>query len=104
MLVTPGRGAVVIKRIIAWIDRDVARWNGNPLATMLLGCVPTIAWLSITRREFTDAPALVQALLVAPMVLFGGVGIWRGWLFIWSEHRRIQALGEAEDAERRRKD
>jgi hypothetical protein len=35
--------------------------------------------------------------MLTPPVLLGTAGVWRGWRYIWSEHKRTRALGAAEE-------
>ncbi len=87
----------MLRQTIGWIDRDVARWDGNPLATVIVSCIPMIGWGIFTGDKPADAPAPLLMLMLAPPVVFGSIGIWRACLYLWAKHKRIQALGAAED-------
>jgi hypothetical protein len=40
--------------------------------------------------------------MLAPTVIFGSLGMWRAWRYVWAEHKRIQMLGAAEDLQKKR--
>lgn len=88
---------MLLNNVLAIIDRDVARWNGNPVGTIVIACLPMILWAIVTGERPGDASAVALALTLAPPVLLGSLGMWRAWLYVWSEHKRIRALGAAED-------
>lgn len=92
----------MLQPVIAWIDRDVARWNGNPLATVIVSCIPMVVWSLITGDKPADAPSHLFALMLAPTVIFGSLGMWRAWRYVWAEHKRIQMLGAAEELQKKR--
>lgn len=92
----------MLQQTIAWIDRDVARWNGNPLATIIVSCIPMIVWGLVTGNKPADAPAPMLVLMLALPVILGSIGMWRAWLYVWAKHKRIQALGAAEEFQRER--
>ena len=90
----------LMRRVLQIIDRDVAPWSGTPLGTAVFAFLPMICWSALTGDRPAEAPALtLVALLILPLVL-GTIGIWRGWLHLWSEHQRLQTLGTAEENER----
>ena len=94
---------MLMLRVLQIIDRDVARWSGTPLGTAGVAFIPMICWSVLTGDRPAEAPALtLVALLILP-VLLGMIGIWRGWLYLWSEHQRLQALGTAEEKEQQRR-
>jgi hypothetical protein len=86
----------LLDTVVAFVDRDVARWDGNPLGTLAIACMPMILWAIVTGQRPGDASAIALSLMLAPPVLLGSLGVWRGWRYLWSEHQRIRALGAAE--------
>ena len=86
----------MLRQIISLIDRDVGRWNGTPLVTVIIGLAPMMIWAAVTGTRPGDAPHLILVMMLAPVAVLGGIGVWRGWVQLWSEHRRIRALGRAE--------
>lgn len=57
-----------------------------------------VVWMVFTGNKPADAPNLLLVLLLAPPAILGSIGVWRGWRYLWGEHKRVQALGTAEDA------
>ena len=87
--------------LLAFIDRDVARWGGVPLAAYGIGCIPLLSWLL-----FVGVPADAGVPVLSAMLAFAGLwlvlGTWRSGLFKWRELQRIRLLGKAELAEMQR--
>jgi hypothetical protein len=79
------------------MDKDVAKWSGMPFYTMLIASLPMLVYAIATGERPGDAskPGLA-AMLLLPVVL-GTLGWYRGALYLWSEHKRIQELGATED-------
>lgn len=94
---------MLIRRGLATIDRDVARWNGHPLGTIIVACLPMICWMVVTGNRPIDASTPTLIALLALPVMLGAIGLWRGGLYLWWKHKRVQALGAAEELERQRR-
>lgn len=88
---------ILLQTMLAVIDRDVARWGGNPLGTIIIACMPMILWAIVTGERPGDSSTIALTLMLTPPVLLGTVGVWRGWRHIWSEHKRTRALCAAEE-------
>jgi hypothetical protein len=86
-----------LKALLSFVDRDVARWNGHPLATVLIACMPMVLWAVLTGEAPTHASGIALSVMLTPPVVLGTIGVWRGCRYLWSEHKRMRALGASED-------
>lgn len=85
------------RKLIEAIDKDVAKWSGMPLYTMLIASLPMLVYAIATGERPADASnAGLAAMLVLPVIL-GTLSWYRGAIYLWSQHKRIQELGAAED-------
>ncbi|UVO52140.1 hypothetical protein M0208_17075 [Sphingomonas sp. SUN019] len=90
----------VLGSLVGFVDRDVARWSGTPLATWGIGVAPLLIWaLAI------GVPADAEPMHLWLMIGFAGfwlaLGTWRMALHGWREFWRIRALGAAEALEKK---
>jgi hypothetical protein len=85
----------VVGALVRFVDRDVARWSGTPLATWGIGVVPLLAWGLIVGVP-ADADSVWRWSMIAFAGFWGVLGSWRMVLFRWREFWRIRALGAAE--------
>lgn len=66
---------------------------------MLVACSPMMAFGLVTGDSPSDASTVTFLAMLIPPVVLGILALYRSVVYVWSGHKRVKALGEAEGRE-----